>query len=126
MSEKTIWVNIPIWDDKILRVPAKTTVKAGTVLGSMGSDETAANHLICKAVQSDAEDGSAVPRYVLGFDVVNESESASADMQARVITGGVVKADKLIFIKDGDTLETNNNVEKLKENGIFVITSQTI
>lgn len=73
------------------------TLKAGTVLGRIGSTG------VLVPTQSTASDGS---QNVLGVLMADLTVDSGDTVQAPVCVSGRVAADKLIFVKPGDGLNT--------------------
>ena len=75
-------------------------ILAGTLVGVTTADPT-----IGQPVESDGNDGSEVPQFVLLYDVEIPAGVAE-EVEALVGENGVIYEDKVVLEKVGDTLET--------------------
>ena len=96
-----------VYADVTVYVPAKTTYKEGTVLGRNASGKLT-------AFTTDVENSE--PLYILGKDLINDTDSAVEMSLVRVFDGGVCDANKLIFVKAADKT-TAAVLDALKKNG---------
>ncbi|HIS88926.1 TPA: hypothetical protein IAA87_05855 [Candidatus Avigastranaerophilus faecigallinarum] len=104
-------------------VPAKTTYKAGTVLGRR-SDGKLTAFTTDNNIAAQEEDGETPavaefktqPLYILAQTVTNEETSEAELPMVRVFDGGEVNKNKLIFIKEADASD-NNVLDALHTNG---------
>lgn len=108
------------FDDATVKVPAKTTYKAGTVLG-LNSD----GDLVAYSTDNDVAATSTTaafvgePTYILYNDITNDSVSAAAYPLSRVCVEGEVNKNKIIFI-NADDADDSKVLAAMKNNG-FVL-----
>jgi hypothetical protein len=79
---------------------SERTIEAGTLVGVTTADPT-----IGQPVESDGNDGSEVPQFVVLEDIVIPA-GALEEVEGLVGENGIIYEDKVVLEKVGDTLET--------------------
>ena len=103
------------FDDAVVKVPSKTTLKAGTVLGLNSEGD-----LVAFSTDNDVEETfKGEPTYILFNDITNDTGEDATYPLSRVFVEGEVNKDKIIFIKEADAKDAAV-LAAMKNNG-FVL-----
>ena len=108
------------FDDADVKVPAKTTYKAGTVLGLNADGDITAF-----TTENDGEGFAAEPTYILANDIVNEESNAVNYPLCRVFLEGEINKNKVIFVNEDDA-ETPAVLAAMKNNGFILRNVQEV
>lgn len=105
------------YSDVTIKVPAKTTYQAGTVLGRNKDGDLVAFSTDNNVAASPGPEFNTSPLYILAQSIENKDESNAEEFDlVRVFESGVVDAAKLIFIKTADATDIEV-LDALKTNG---------
>ena len=102
------------FDDADVKVAAKTTLKAGTVLGLNADGD-----IVAFSTANDGENFKGEPTYILANDIVNTANSAATYPLSRVFVEGEVNKNKVIFVNDEDA-ENPAVLAAMKNNGFIL------
>ena len=105
------------YSDVTIKVPAKTTYQAGTVLGRNKDGDLVAFSTDNNVAASPGPEFNTSPLYILAQTIENKDESNAEEFDlVRVFESGVVDAAKLIFVKTADATDVAV-LDALKTNG---------
>lgn len=105
------------YSDVTIKVPAKTTYQAGTVLGRNKDGDLVAFSTDNNVAAEPGPEFNTSPLYILAQTIENKDESNAEEFDlVRVFESGVVDAAKLIFVKTADATDVEV-LDALKTNG---------